>query len=159
NRAYFVDGGNATKAGMIDYLFGNRLRYLLIDEIDKMSSQTQTFLLNLMETGIVTETKYGKIREAYLKTSVFAICNDPRKLSDPLLSRFFAVKLEPYTYEQFYEITARLLDIPEDMARFIGNSVWSSSRDIRDSVRIGRLTRTEEDVKFLVKNFISCENG
>jgi len=35
--SYFVDGGNATKAWIIDYLFRNRAPYLLIDEIDKMS--------------------------------------------------------------------------------------------------------------------------
>jgi Holliday junction DNA helicase RuvB len=80
----FLDGGNATKAGIIDYLFKNHAPYLLIDEIDKMSPRDQTFLLNLIETGIVTETKYGKIREAEIKTSVFATCNDHRKLSAPL---------------------------------------------------------------------------
>jgi len=82
--SYFIDGGNTTKAGIIDYLFKNRAPYLLIDEIDKMSSRDQTFLLNLMETGIVTETKYGKTREAKIKTSVFATCNDGRKLSASL---------------------------------------------------------------------------
>jgi len=29
---YFFDGGNTTKAGIIDYLLENKLRYLLIDE-------------------------------------------------------------------------------------------------------------------------------
>ena len=58
--SYFADGANSTKAGMIDYLFENRPKYLLIDEIDKMSSKNQAFLLNLMETGITSETKYGK---------------------------------------------------------------------------------------------------
>jgi DNA replicative helicase MCM subunit Mcm2 (Cdc46/Mcm family) len=78
--SYFVDGGNATKAGIIEYLFKNRAPYLLIDEIDKMSSRDQTFLLNLMETGIVSETKYGKTRGAEIKTSVFARCNDLKKI-------------------------------------------------------------------------------
>ena len=32
---YFADGTNSTKAGMIEYLFKNRPRYLLVDEIDK----------------------------------------------------------------------------------------------------------------------------
>lgn len=73
---------NATRAGIIDYLFKNRATYLLIDE---MSPRDQTFLLNLMETGIITEMKYGKTREAEIKTSVFATCNDCRKLSAPLL--------------------------------------------------------------------------
>ena len=156
---YFMDGGNTTKAGIIDYLLANHPRYLLVDEIDKMTRQNQTFLLNLMETGIVSETKFRKTREAHLKSSVFGTCNDPTKLSNPLLSRFFLIKLEPYTYEQFYETTRRLLGIREDMARFIGDSVWSRSRDIRDCVRIGRIARTEEDAKFLVENFISSRVG
>jgi replication-associated recombination protein RarA len=49
--SYFIDGGNATKAGIIDYLFKNRAPYLLLDEIDKMSPTDQTFLLNLTENG------------------------------------------------------------------------------------------------------------
>src|SRR5437879_13346743 len=35
--SYFTDGTNSTKAGMIDYLFENRPKYLLIDETDKMA--------------------------------------------------------------------------------------------------------------------------
>jgi holliday junction DNA helicase RuvB len=148
----FVDGGNATKAGIIDYLFKNRAPYLLIDEIDKMSSKDQTFLLNLMETGMVSETKYGKTREAEIKTSVFATCNDPIKLSGPLQSRFFIVDLEPYMYEQFYEITVHLLD--KDIARIIADAVWNTSRNLRDCVRIGKLARSIEDVNFLVQKFL-----
>jgi holliday junction DNA helicase RuvB len=60
--SYFVDGSNTTKSGMIDYIFDNKPKYLLIDEIDKMASKDQTFLLNLMETGMVTETKHRKTR-------------------------------------------------------------------------------------------------
>jgi MoxR-like ATPase len=150
--SYFVDGGNTTKAGIIDYLFKNRAPYLLIDEIDKMSPRDQTFLLNLMETGIVGETKYAKTRQAEIKTSVFATCNDPRKLSAPLQSRFFIVELEPYTYEQFYEITVHLLD--KDFARIIADAVWNTSRNLRDCVRIGKLARSEEDVNFLVQKFL-----
>ena len=89
---------------MIDYLFANKPEYLLIDEIDKMSSKDQAFLLNLMETGIVTETKHGKTRTAQMKTWVFATSNNVEKVMSPLQSRFFIVKLEPYTHKQFYEI-------------------------------------------------------
>jgi len=55
--SYFADGVSCTKAGMIDYMFENKPRYLLFDEIDKISPKDQAFLLNLMETGIVSETK------------------------------------------------------------------------------------------------------
>src|SRR5439155_6257391 len=127
--SYFVDGGNTTKVGIIDYLFKNRPRYLLADEIDKMSSRDQTFLLNLMETGIIAETKYGKTREAEIKSSVFATSNDARKLSAALLSRFFIVEMDPYTYEQFREITLRLLDVQRNTARLIADAAWNTSRN------------------------------
>jgi Holliday junction DNA helicase RuvB len=148
--AYFIDGENSTKASMIDYLFENRPRYLLIDEIDKLSIDNQTFLLNLMETGIVNETKYGKTKETKMETSVFATSNDPRKLSAALLSRFFVVELKPYTYDQFNEITLRLLHDQEKVSRTIVGAVWNTSKNIRDCVRIGKLARSEEDVNFLI---------
>src|SRR5262249_954651 len=114
--AHFVDAGNSTKAGMIQYLFENRPDYLLIDELDKLGPKHQTFLLNLMETGIISETKFGKTRQIEIETSVFATCNDTRKLSAALRSRFFVVELKPYTYDQFYEITVRLLHDQEKVA-------------------------------------------
>jgi hypothetical protein len=105
-----------------------------------------------METSIVSETKHGKTREAEIKTSVFATCNDPRKLSAPLRSRFFIVEIEPYTYEQFYEITLRLLD--KDFARIIAIAVWNTSRHLRDCVRIAKLARSDEDVNFIADMFL-----
>ena len=38
-----------------------------------------------------------------------------------------------------------------NMARFIADSVW----DIRDCVRIGKIARSVEDVRFIVENLIS----
>src|SRR5690242_18792869 len=82
NNSYFTDGGNSTKAGMLEYIFDNQPKYLLIDEIDKMSTKDQTFLLNLMETGIVTETKHRKTRTATnVKTWVFASFLERRRHS------------------------------------------------------------------------------
>ena len=73
--SYFSDGGASTKSGMIDYLFANRPRYLLVDEIDKMPAKDQASLLNLMETGIVSETKYGKTRRRLEDSAVVSIRN------------------------------------------------------------------------------------
>jgi len=63
-----------------------------------------------METGIISETKFGKTREMTMNTSVFATSNDVRKLSAALRSRFFEVQIEPYTYDEFYGITLRSLE-------------------------------------------------
>jgi len=151
--SYFADGSSSTKAGMFDYLLTNRPRYLLIDEIDKTARKDQVFLLNLMETGIVSETKYGKTRTAQLKTSVFATSNNAKNLSAALVSRFFIVDLVPYTYKQFFEITKQLLSrhrIREGVAGAIAEAVWTKSQDIRDCVKIGTIARTTEDVQFLI---------
>jgi holliday junction DNA helicase RuvB len=93
--SYFVDGASTTKAGLIDCLFLNNPKYLLIDEIDKMSSKDQAMLLNLMETGIVSETKHNKTRTGHMKTSVFATSNNVSDIIAPLQSRFFVVELPP----------------------------------------------------------------
>jgi len=90
-------------------------------------------------------------------------------LSSPLLSRFFIVELEPYTYEQFCEISNKLLSghkVEAEVASVIANTVWSEFRNIRDCVKIGTMAKTiEEDVDFLAdmiqsdEHSILCENS
>jgi holliday junction DNA helicase RuvB len=132
----------------------NDPKYLLIDEIDKMSAKDQAMLLNMMETGIVSETKHNKTRTVHVKTSVFATSNNVRGIITPLQSRFFVVELAPYTYEQFYQISIHLLTeehkIGQDIAKNISDKVWASSRNIRDCVRVGRMAKSVEDIQFLV---------
>ena len=65
DNSYFTDGGNTTKAGMLDYVFENKPKYLLIDEIDKMSTKDQTFLLNLMETGMFLKRNMQRLEQKY----------------------------------------------------------------------------------------------
>ena len=97
--SYFVDGSNMSKPGLIDYIFNNNIKYLLIDEIDKISPKNQTVFLNLMETGIVSETKFNKTRKIETKISIFATCNDISKIIHPIRSRFLSLILKAYSYE------------------------------------------------------------
>src|ERR687897_2820509 len=149
--SHFIDCSNATKSGVVDYVFDKKPKYLLLDELDKLSRKDQTFLLNLMETGIVTETKYNRTRKMKIETSVFATSNNVEKIIEPLQSRFFIVKLQAYTYEQFYEITVRLLtsehyNVDEEIAEATADAVWYTSRNIRDSIKIARMAKSIEDV-------------
>ena len=61
DKAYFTIGTHSTKAGMLDYLFEKRPRFLLIDEIEHMPAKDQAVLL--MQSQILSETKYGKTRQ------------------------------------------------------------------------------------------------
>jgi Holliday junction DNA helicase RuvB len=91
-----------------------------------------------------------------MKVSVFAASNNIEKLSAPLQSRFFIVKLEPYTYEQFIEITEELLAprIEEGLASIIAEVVWKKSQDIRDCVKIGTMAKSHSDVEFILSTFL-----
>jgi holliday junction DNA helicase RuvB len=139
--SHFIDCSNATKSGVVDCIFDNKPKFLLLDELDKLSRKDQTFLLNLIETGIVSETKHNKTRRIEINTSVFATSNNIEKVISPLQSRFFILRLEPYTYEQFYDITIRLLT--------------TSARNIRDCVRVAKMAKSVEDVNWLVKSFLN----
>ena len=162
--SHFIDCSSASKSGIVDYIFENKPKYLLLDELDKLSRKDQTFLLNLMETGLVSEIKHNKTRRLTTKTSVYATSNDVENITIPLQSRFFIVRLEPYTYEQFYGVTVRLLtshhyNVDEEIARTTADAVWKTSKNIRDSIKIARMAKAVEDVKWLVQSFLNKENS
>ena len=83
-RSYYAVGSSSTKSGIFDYLFEYRLRYFIIDELEKMNKKDQTSLLNLMESGILSELKHNQQRTTQLKTWVFASCNSTDKLLQPI---------------------------------------------------------------------------
>ena len=47
--SHFIDCSNATKSGIVDYVFDHKSKYLHLDELDRLSTEDQTFLLNLIE--------------------------------------------------------------------------------------------------------------
>lgn len=154
---YFIDAVGASGAGMMDHLFNGNTKYLLIDEIDKMKKNVQAALLNVMETGILSETKLkGKTRQKKMKLWIFATSNDVERLSGPLRSRFMELHLEEYTYEEFIEIVRRLLKkryhLDLHLAEKIGYAVWNQmkSKDVRDAINIAKLTKSSTDVDWLV---------
>ena len=103
-RSYYAVGSSPTKSGIFDYLFEHRPRYFIVDELEKMNKRDQTSLLNLMESGILSELKHKQQRTTQLKTWVFDSCNSTDKLLPPLLTRFRDIHFKPYTEEEFVEI-------------------------------------------------------
>lgn len=153
--AFFTVGGNASKSGLMDALFGLRPKYLLIDEIEHLRGEYQTMLLSLMETGILTQTMHNKIRQTQLKTWVFATSNGTKKLSEPLLSRFRAMYLNEYNFAQFYEISFKTLlaaGIDKNAAEKIAISVWEQlpNPNIRNCVQIGRLVKNQPNMEIAI---------
>ena len=156
SRSYFTLGSHSTKAGMLDYLFNNRPRNLIVDEIEYMAIKDQAALLSLMETGILSETKYEKTRKSVMRTWVFASCNNEKKLLTPLLSRFFVLYFKKYDYSAFEKISNHILsrecNLNSEISTLIASLVWKKlkSRDIRDCIKIGRICKNKDDVYMIV---------
>jgi MoxR-like ATPase len=151
-RSYYAVGSSSTKSGISDYLFEFRPKYFIVDEIEKMNKRDQTSLLNLMESGILSELKHNQKRTTQLKTWVFASCNSVEKLLPPLLTRFRDIHFKPYTEQEFVEIAVEILDreegVDRDVAMIIADAVFNrlKSTNIRECVRLARLTRAESNL-------------
>ena len=155
-RSYFTLGSHSTKAGMIDYLFEKRPRYLIVDEIEHMPMKDQTALLSLMETGIVAETKFQRTRNTQLKTWVFATSNGTERMLTPLLSRFVVLHFKPYSFGSFSQVCTHILGregVPSDVASAVADAVWNKlkSKDVRDCIKLGRLAKTAADVEWIAQ--------
>jgi MoxR-like ATPase len=148
-RSYYAVGSSSTKSGIFDYLFEHRPRHFIIDELEKMNKKDQTSLLNLMESGILSELKHNQQRTTQLKTWLFASCNSTDKLLQPLLTRFRDIHFKPYTEEEFVEIVVNVLDreegVDRDIALLIADGVYNrlKSSNIRECIRIARLAKND----------------
>ena len=141
--------------GMVEYLFKNDVKYLLLDEAEKMSKSDQNVLLNVLETGMLTSTKVKKIGSKKMDISVYATTNDIDAISKPFRSRFVELSLPGYNFDEFCEIAVKLTEQRDghdrEIAVKIADTVWNklNSRDVRDIIQISRLTKSIDDVEFL----------
>jgi MoxR-like ATPase len=153
--SHFVVGSNTTKAGLLNQLFERRPKFLLIDELEKMTITDQTSLLHLMETGIISETKMNKTRQIELTSWVFATANNCEKIIEPLLSGLVVLEVPEYSFEEFTDIAIRRLaeeKVNKHLAIIIAEKVWTElgSRDIRDVIKVGRLANDSREVSFII---------
>lgn len=155
-RAEFVIGSQASKAGIAKLLMERKPDVLIIDEIDKiLKSEDLSVLLSLMETGEVRRVKGDRITDVIkLKTKVFAAGNTDN-LPRELKSRFLILYLPEYTREQFIEVVVNYLTNIEGaeptIAKYIAEKVWNITKDVRTARHIFRLARNDIDkVNFVI---------
>jgi Holliday junction DNA helicase RuvB len=165
-RSYYAIGSSSTKSGIFDYLFEHRPRYFIIDEIEKMNKRDQTSLLNLMESGVLSELKHRQHRTTQLKTWVFASANSVDNILPPLLTRFTAIHLKPYTEEEFVKIAVEILErqegIDREIAALIAEAVFNKlkSANIRECIRIARLARDNlSEIQKVIDTFLKYSDS
>lgn len=152
----YVLGHSTSKAGLIDFIINTEPKYLLIDELDKMSKEDYSTLLSLMETGIVGEMKYHRTRTSVVRTKVFAACNNVGRIPIELQSRFTKFHFIPYQKKEFEAVVVGVLTMregtAEDLAKYISECVWEqlNFQDVREAIRIARLCKTRDEVDIVV---------
>ena len=133
---------------------------LILTVCSSLSKKDQNVLLNVIETGMLIETKVSKTRSKQMKNlKVFATTNNIDALSRPLRSRFMEFHLPEYTFDQFCEIARRLLSKrfghSNQVADGIATAVWNvmHSKDIRNVLSIAKLVHSIDDVLWLIQTY------
>jgi len=128
----------------LDMLDKKTPKIICIDELEKMSTDFQNYLLNFLENGHIKErSSHYEIQNC----KVFATCTDINGLSKSVKSHFKRLHLAAYTEEQFLDVAVRLLPkLKDTTARMIGERVWNQgNKDVRDIINIGKLLRNIDD--------------
>jgi len=104
-KSVYVDGSYGSKAGMHEKLYANkhRVKYLLLDEIEKLKPMDQQGLLTLMESCRLSKTTKTESYDIPLKVWVFATCNQT-KILGPLQDRFVPQYFKEYTRAESIDI-------------------------------------------------------
>jgi len=165
--AEFLVGSSTTGPGLLDELFENRPKHILIDEFDKMDKSDYGNLLSLQESGLVKETKGNeKRREMKLRgATIYGSANRLENVPDENLSRFLGdpvIELEQYNDEEFKQVVENVLVMREDaeveIAKLIADIISERTgvRDFRECRRIYRLasSRTESPDKDDVVKYV-----
>ena len=159
----FIVGGTSTKVGIRDILLEEAPKLLIIDEINEVNSGKElTALLTWMESQRVVVAKSGDYREKRGKGWVFGACNKTQNLSDALLSRFLTFHFEEYSEEEFIKVCIAILTkregTDEELAGYIAVKLaLRGYRDVRDTIKIARLSSTKEEVDKIIETMVKYQ--
>jgi Holliday junction DNA helicase RuvB len=143
-QAVWLLGSATSKAGLWDLVAEREPRILLIDELDKMNVADTAALLSLMEGGRLVRAKKGRALDTTIPIKVIAATNQVAKLSPELKSRFAIRKLQAYDTEQYRTVVKGVLirreNVNPDLAEEIARKLDGKTQDVRDAVRVARLS-------------------
>jgi ATP-dependent Lon protease len=161
----YYDATMSTQVGMLDYFMSlgsgiKKIRYVCLDELDKMKPQYQFGVLNATELGMMKETKYNRHREADTShMTFFATSNDIMKVIEPLRTRFLIYPFRDYTKQEFYDIAFNILtkeyDIRNEYAVKLITGIDSQlpNRTIRTVKQIAKLVENDQDINQVIAIF------
>ena len=143
-RALWLVGSATSKAGLWDVVAERHPLVLEIDEIDKMNAADTAALLSMMEGGRLVRAKIGRELSLRHPIRVIAACNRLERLSPELKSRFAVHHIRTYSRADFLTVVRGVLvrqeSLSADTAKEIAKQLDGITQDVRDAVRVARLT-------------------
>jgi len=154
--AVFTTGETLSKAGLRETLIEAQPRFLIIDEIDKLTNPKDlNILMTFMASQRLKVDMYSTKVDMKFNTNVYAAANDlsviERKLP-ALIDRFRPIfYLKEYTDEEFIDVAVNVLTkqekIEQTLARHIALRTLEvlKTKSIRQCINIARLTRVSKN--------------
>lgn len=143
---YYI-GSSISRSGLVGFLLAQQPRILVIDEINTMDRADMSPLYSLMADGLVTRLHHGRRERVTLETKVFAGANEVKPIPVAIMSRFAVLALAPYTRQEFIEVATRVLETREglgpNVAKFIAQEIAGHTNDVRDAVRVARMSLSD----------------
>ncbi len=172
NHCVYYDASMASRVGLLDHLYQygqitktpeksisilKNIKFVCLDEIDKMPKAHQFGILNLLESGVMMETKFKRNREVDARgITVIGTGNELNRIYSPLASRFYVVEMPKYTPQQFDTIGMTLLrrmNIDYVLSTEIMEAIDKNLPDktIRDVVKVGTLVDNTTDLDTIIR--------
>ena len=100
----------------------------------------QNQLLNFMESGRIKVDQTRRHYDFEIKgAKVFGTCNEIKRLSRPLHSRFRRLHLPKYSREQFLQVAVKVCPkLSEGTALIIAEETWGQQGDIIDVISLSK---------------------
>jgi holliday junction DNA helicase RuvB len=143
-KAIWLVGSATSKAGLWDLVAERQPQIILIDELDKMNAADTAALLSMMEGGRLVRAKKGRELDLNNPVWIIAASNRLDMLSPELRSRFAIRRLNAYSRDEYLTVVKGVLvrreNVIPETAEKIAEQLDGRSQDVRDSIRVARLT-------------------
>ncbi len=144
DKAIWLVGSAASKAGLWDLIAERQPQVLLVDEMDKMNAADTAALLSMMEGGRLVRAKVGRELDLTNPLWVVAATNRLEVLSPELRSRFAIRRLNPYSRDEYLTVVRGVLvrreKASKELAADIAERLDGRTQDVRDAIRVARLS-------------------